>query len=152
MNEKTFARSTDDLKGIRERYESMRAHFERVFAQAKRLAEEPESPLKGKGLVAKMDAGAILIEFLDRRVRISMRYDREKGRGVLHVDDESAVRPGRAPETFERIEFRGTGETDLVNEHGDQLTLATPGDCMLLVARLIDTALDRDPWKKVPPP
>jgi len=63
------------------------------------------------------------------------------------VDDESAVRPGRLPETFERIEFTGKGDTDLVGEDEDKLTLSEPADCMLLVARLVDTTLDRDPWK-----
>jgi len=143
VNEKTFKQSTDDLKVLGARYATMRAHFEQVFAQAKRLAEEPESPMKGQGLLVEMDAGAILIEFVGRRIRISLRYDRKTGRGVLHVEDESAD----LPETFERIEFRGTGETDLTNEHGDKLNLSQTGDCMLLVARLIDTALDRDPWK-----
>ncbi len=147
MNEKTFERSIDDLKGISARYEIMRAHFERVFTQAEGLAADPASPLKGQGLRVKMDAGAILIEFVDRRIRISMRYNRKTGKGVLHVDDESAVRPGRLPETFERIEFTGKGDTDLVGEDEDKLTLSEPADCMLLVARLVDTALDRDPWK-----
>jgi len=47
MNEKTFERSIDDLKGISARYEIMRAYFERVFTQAERLAADPASPLKG---------------------------------------------------------------------------------------------------------
>lgn len=146
MNEKTFARSVQDLNQSSERYQTMQGHFERFCAQAKRLAEEKESPLKG--LRAKMDQGALLVEFLDRRIRICMRYDRKTEKGVLHAEDESAVRPGRDPETLARVPFNGIGETELGGgQHGDKLNLGLPADCMTLVVRLVDTALDRDPWK-----
>lgn len=150
MTEKPFTKLIDDLKAISTRYDTVRTHFGRVFMQAEALAQHPDSPMKGQGLKAKMDAGSILIDFLDRRIRISMRYDRKTGKGVLHADDESAVRPGRPPETFARIEFTGKGDTDLLGEEDDKMTLSEPADCMLLVVRLIDAALDRDPWKQGP--
>lgn len=146
MNQKPFNVAIDDLKRTGARYESMRVHFERVCAQAKLLAEGPESPLRGF-LRAEMDQGALLLAINDRRLRISLQYDRKTERGVLYVEDESAVGPGRVPETIERIPFNGLGETGLAREDGDQLHLGLAADCLTLVARLVDTALDRDPWK-----
>jgi hypothetical protein len=50
MNEKTFQRSADDLKLVSSRYATMRTHLESLFTQAKRLAEDQDSPMKGQGL------------------------------------------------------------------------------------------------------
>ncbi|HKQ24068.1 MAG TPA: hypothetical protein VJT81_06455 [Burkholderiales bacterium] len=145
MNPKTFARTIDELNRSGARYNTLHGHFERFCAQAKRLAEDSDSPLRG--LLANMDGDALLVQFLDRRIRISMRYDRKTLKGVLHAEDESAVRPGLAPETFERVPFDGAGETALSGgEHGDNLNLSLPADCLTLLVRLVDAALGRDPW------
>jgi hypothetical protein len=146
MNEKTYESVIGDLKGSSAHYETMRGHFEQFCAQIKRLAEEQASPVKGI-LRAKMDGGAILVEFLDRRIRISARYDREIKGGVLLAEDESAVLSERAPETFERVPFNETGETDLGGGlYGGKLNVGVPADCMTLALRLVDAALDRNPW------
>jgi len=93
------------------RYEVLKAHFDRFCTQAKRLEDDPQCPLRG--IAVEVEALAVRIAFLDRRIRISLRFDRQESKGVLQVEDISATESLRPAATIDRIAFDGTGETGL---------------------------------------
>lgn len=77
-----------------------------------------------------------------------MRFNRAARKGVLHVEDVSAVGPQRDAQTLDRIPFEVTSETEFAGgRYGGKLSLAVPADSLTLALRIVDVALDQDPWK-----
>ena len=119
------------------RYQALLRRFEQLKAGFKRLAEERNSPVPGIKYEEK--EGALLVSFLDRRIRGSMRYRRPKG--VVHVEDVSTA--GQPPASI-NIPFDEDGITDQPGGiDGGNLSLASPG--ANVTSRFsIDAALERD--------
>jgi hypothetical protein len=142
MYAKTFDKLGAELNHARARFQEMQSHFERFCAEAERF-NEPQSPVKGVNV--KREGQMLFVACLDRRIRISMRFDHKAAKGALHVEDLSATE--RPMKTIPRIPFDESGQTDLGRgEEPGKLTLASVPDCKRLALHCIELALDQDPW------
>ena len=142
MDAKTFDKLGAELNHARARFQEMQSHFERFCAEAERF-NEPQSPVKG--VTVKREGQMLFVTYLDRRIRISMRFDHKAAKGPLHVEDLSATE--RQIKTVPRIPFDDSGQTDLGRgEEPGKLTLAEAPDCKRLALHCIELALDQDPW------
>ena len=141
MENKTYDAAVEDLKRASARYEQLQGHFEQFCGQAARL-DGPGTPVKG--ITVKREGPALLVAFLDRRISVNLRFDRNADKGVLHVEDISAAgrRYDYVPKTIARVLFDAVGTTDLVGgQFGGNISLGQPADCMTLAVRFIDLAL-----------
>jgi hypothetical protein len=142
---KTFEVARIDLNKARERYQKLSNHFERFCAEAQRL-EDRESQIEG--ISVTRDGAGLTLGFLDRRIRVSFRFNRLEGKGELHVEDLSVRdREGWGPVTIGRVAFTASGETAISGGYGNKLiNLEQPADCLTFALRFLDSALDKNPW------
>jgi len=108
MYAKTFDKLGAELNHARARFQEMQSHFEQFCGQAERL-NEPQSLVKG--VTVKREGQMLFVACLDRRIRISMRFDHKAAKGALHVEDLSATE--RPMKTIPRIPFDESGQTEV---------------------------------------
>jgi hypothetical protein len=147
MDNRTFGEVINALSRTASDFELLNNHFEQFCTQALRL-NEPASPIKS--IRVKREGKALLLAFLDRRLTVNFRLNRETRFGILHVEDVSA--PERTVNgvhrTVTRIQFDSSGETGLPGGYtGDPINLGLVQDCTPLAVRIVDLAMNQDPWK-----
>jgi hypothetical protein len=102
-----------------------------------------------KGIIPKRIGDDLYVQYLDRRLRISFGFDRISDRGLLCVDDLSAVGlyEGRIPVRVETILFDGDGDLAVVDADGASLSLSDPAHAIHVALGIVDVAIDQNPWK-----
>jgi len=142
---KTFDALVADLRRAAGCYEGLLRYFGQFCREADRF-NEPTSPVKGLAVTRSRSGDhALQMAYLDRTVRVSMRFDRKALGGVLHVEDVSD--PTQPPKTLARIPFEQNGDTDIGGGYtGKGVNLGLPADCKTLALRCVDLSLDFDPW------
>src|SRR5229473_3589763 len=100
-----------------------------------------------KGIIPKRIGDDLYVQYLDRRLRISFAFDRMSDRGLLCVDDLSAVGlyEGRNPVRIETILFDGDGDLAVVDADGASLSLSDPAYAIQLALGIVDAAIDQNP-------
>ncbi len=142
MKTKSYPTLIEDIHRAQVDHQAAHGYFARFAEQVMRL--------NGNGAVVsgisvtRRPEGALSFAVLDRNFQISVRVDHRAGKGLLHVQDVS--NPDVGPKTLERVPFDANGNTGLAVEGGAPINLGAEGDCLLLALRIIDAALDYDPW------
>ena len=145
MNNLLYMKLRRNLMEDFQSYETLREHFESFCKAAQQLIEAGTGI---QGLKAKTDDHALILEFIDRRIRVTMRRDRKAKMGALYVKDVSNRRPDDKPMFVTAIPFDHRSETELAGGmHADKLHLTVPHDAVALALLIVNTALDKDPWK-----
>ena len=116
---------------VAERFEQVVAHLEQARARwvvmhdhyvrfCERSMDMADAGCAAKGIIPKRIGDDLYVQYLDRRLRISFGFDRISDRGVLCVDDLSAVGryEGRHPVRIETISFNAAGDLDVVDADG----------------------------------
>src|SRR6266849_8523230 len=124
---------------VAKRFEQVVAHLEQAGARlavmhdhyvrfCERLMDMEDAGCPAKGIIPKRIGDDLYVQYLDRRLRISFAFDRMSDRGLLCVDDLSAVGlyEGRNPVRIETILFDGTGDLEVVDADGASLSLSDP--------------------------
>jgi hypothetical protein len=127
-------------------YEQLNAHFERFCEQAARL-QEKESGLSGIQ-VTREGPTSLLLEFLDRRLRVTFHFDRKARAGILSLGNAPLQSIACAPSapSIAHVTFSPSGETNVAGGYaGQEMDLGMIQDCIALAAHLIDAGLDDSP-------
>jgi hypothetical protein len=145
---------------VAERFEQVVAHLEQARARwvvmhdhyvrfCERSMDMADAGCGAKGIIPKWIGDDLYVQYLDRRLRISFGFDRISDRGILCVDDLSAVGlyDGRNPVRIETILFSGDGDLDVVDADGASLSLSDPAYAIQLALGIVDAAIDQNPWK-----
>ena len=146
MIAKSYERVGADLERARVSREQLHGYYVR-FCQ--RAMDMEDAGCAAKGIIPKRIGDDLYVQYLDRRLRISFGFDRISDRGILCVDDLSAVGlyDGRNPVRIETILFDGAGDLDVVDADGSSLSLSDPAYAIQLALGIVDAAIDQNPWK-----
>jgi len=140
MDARPFDEVRQDLSRATTLYGQLQVHFERFCTEAKRL-QEASSPLRG--VKTSWEGRSLLVDFLDRRQRVSFEFDRKAEKGFLRLENVSRSDAQRDVTTVLRIAFDRSGETDVGGGlEGGKVQLALPADCKALAVCLIEAGLD----------
>ncbi len=140
MDAKPFEVVRQDLTRVTALYGQLQAHFERFCTEARRL-QEASSPLRG--VKTSREGRSLLVDFLDRRQRVSFEFDRKAEKGVLHLENISRLETERDSITVTRITFDRSGETDAGGgSDGANVQLGNIADCKALAVCFIDAGLN----------
>jgi hypothetical protein len=146
MVAKRFEQVVAHLEQARARWAVMHDHYVRF---CERSMDMEDAGCGAKGIILKRIGDDLYVQYLDRRLRISFAFDRISDRGILCVDDLSAVGlyDGRNPVRIETILFDGAGDLDVVDADGASLSLSDPAYAIQLALGIVDAAIDQNPWK-----
>ena len=141
-----FEQVVAHLEQARGRWVVIHEHYVRFCERSMDMAD---AGCGAKGIIPKRIGDDLYVQYLDRRLRISFGFDRISDRGILCVDDLSAVGlyDGRNPVRIETILFSGDGDLDVVDADGAGLSLSDPAYAIQLALGIVDAAIDQNPWK-----
>jgi hypothetical protein len=135
---KPFAELTAVLNDAQADYQAIQDHFA-AFARDAMRFNENDSPVRGLKITDE-GGSTLLVEFLDRRIRISRRFS--LGGGALWVDDVTV--PDR-PAHLTSVRYFTTGETEIPGSRTSTVfKLDSVGDCKELLLRFVELALEKD--------
>jgi len=145
---------------VTQRYEQVVAHLEEARASwatmhghyvrfCERSMDMADARCPAKGIVPTRVGDDLYIQYLDRRLRISFAFDRISDRGILCVDDLSAVGlyEGSNSVRIETILFDSAGNLEVVDADGTSLSLSNPAHAIQIALGIVDAAIDQNPWK-----
>jgi len=146
MVAKRFEQVVAHLEQARARWAVMHDHYVRFCERSMDMAD---AGCPAKGIIPKRIGDDLYVQYLDRRLRISFGFDRISDRGLLCVDDLSAVwlYEGRIPVRIETILFDGDGDLAVVDADGASLSLSDPAHAIHVALGIVDAAIDQNPWK-----
>jgi len=146
MVAKRFEQVVAHLEQARARWTVMHDHYVRFCERSMDMAD---AGCAAKGIIPKRIGDDLYVQYLDRRLRISFGFDRISDRGLLCVDDLSAVwlYEGRIPVRIETILFDGDGDLAVVDADGASLSLSDPAHAIHVALGIVDAAIDQNPWK-----
>ncbi len=146
MVAKRFEQVVAHLEQARARWTVMHDHYVRF---CERSMDMGDAGCGAKGIIPKRIGDDLFVQYLDRRLRISFGFDRISDRGLLCVDDLSAVwlYEGRIPVRIETILFDGDGDLAVVDADGASLSLSDPAHAIHVALGIVDAAIDQNPWK-----
>ena len=120
----------------------LREHFA-AFVRAAARFGQPDCPIQGISIVSA-SAEELVMEFVNRRLRIWMDFDRDAERGLLVVDDVTDYTGrGAAPIRIGTLAFDYSGATDLAggSAAGTKANIGQPQDAWHLTMSILDKAL-----------
>jgi hypothetical protein len=142
MDARPFDVVRQDLSRASALYGKLQTHFERFCTEARRL-QDAGSALRGVKI--SREGRALVLDFLDRRQRVTFEFDRKAEKGFLHLENISRLDRGVDAATLTRIAFDSAGETDIGGGcDGGKLQLAILADCKALAVCFIDAGLDHE--------
>jgi len=130
------------VKRACENWTRLREHFAAFVKSAGRFGQ-PDCAIKGIAIVSA-SADELVMEFVNRRLRIWMDFDRDAERGLLVVDDVTDCTGRSAPPIrIGTLAFDYSGATDLAagNAVGTKANLSQPQDAWHLTMSILDKAL-----------
>jgi hypothetical protein len=146
MVAKRFEQVVAHLEQARVRWAVMHDHYVRFCERSMDMAD---AGCPAKGIIPKRIGDDLYVQYLDRRLRISFGFDRISDRGILCIDELSAIGlyEGRNPVRIETILFDGTGDLEVVDTDGASLSLSDPAHAIHVALGIVDAAIDQNPWK-----